>query len=86
MQDYCATCNVTSWVPKDLRRTWKTRAGELGISKFTRDRVQNHVIGDVSEKHYDRYDYLPEKRAALEAWATHLQAMISGANVIAIRS
>lgn len=57
-----------SFVPRDIRRTCKTQMGALGISKETRDRINNHAINDVSARHYDRYDYLAEKRAALEIW------------------
>jgi hypothetical protein len=60
------------WTPKDLRRTVKTRMGEIGIPKSIRDRVQNHALVDISTKHYDRYDYLPEKREALETWCARL--------------
>jgi|TARA_Y200000002_G_scaffold360288_1_gene345434 hypothetical protein len=42
--------------------------GSIGISKELRDRIQNHSFNDVSSKHYDRWEYLPEKRKALEAW------------------
>lgn len=59
---------IEPFTTRDLRRTWKTLAGAAGISKTDRDRVQNHSSEDVSSKHYDRYDYLPEKRAALEHW------------------
>ncbi len=53
---------------RDLRRTCKTLMGEAGISKTIRDRIQNHALNDVSSKHYDCYDYLTEKRRALETW------------------
>ncbi len=46
--------------------------GEIGIDKTVRDRVQNHALTDVSAKHYDRWDYMPEKREALLKWATCL--------------
>lgn len=59
---------IEPFTTRDLRRTWKTLAGLAGVSKTDRDRVQNHRNGDVSSKHYDRYDYLNEKRSALEAW------------------
>tara|TARA_B110000908_G_scaffold144160_1_gene173562 strand:+ start:182 stop:397 length:216 start_codon:yes stop_codon:yes gene_type:complete len=42
--------------------------GKAGISKVMRDRMQNHSAPDVSSKHYDRYDYLPEKKAAMKVW------------------
>lgn len=57
---------------RDIRRTCKTLMGELGISKELRDRIQNHALQDVSSRHYDRYDYLAEKRDALEQWERRL--------------
>ncbi|MEX9883303.1 tyrosine-type recombinase/integrase [Providencia sp. PROV120] len=57
---------------RDLRRTCKTLMGEIGISKEIRDRIQNHALNDVSSKHYDRYDYLNEKRIALTKWEEKL--------------
>ncbi|MEY0164830.1 integrase, partial [Providencia rettgeri] len=57
---------------RDLRRTCKTLMGEIGISKEIRDRIQNHALNDVSSKHYDRYDYLNEKRVALTKWEEKL--------------
>ncbi|WP_431065716.1 tyrosine-type recombinase/integrase [Methylotuvimicrobium sp.] len=61
------------FTPRDLRRTVKTRMGEIGIHKSIRDIIQNHAMNDVSSKHYDRWDYLPEKREALEKWCYHLE-------------
>ena len=58
---------------RDLRRTCKTLMGEIGISKEIRDRIQNHALNDVSSKHYDRYDYLNEKRTALAHWEQTLK-------------
>lgn len=65
------------FVPRDIRRTVKTRMGEIGISKEIRDRIANHAFTDVSSKHYDRYDYLTEKREALEIWCTWLSDTVS---------
>ncbi|MBT0727176.1 tyrosine-type recombinase/integrase [Rosenbergiella australiborealis] len=61
-----------SFIGRDIRRTCKTLMGELGISKELRDRIQNHALQDVSSRHYDRYDYLAEKRDALEQWDRRL--------------
>ncbi|MCK9606201.1 MAG: integrase arm-type DNA-binding domain-containing protein [Methylomonas sp.] len=63
---------VEKFSPRDLRRTVKTRMGEIGIDKSIRDRIQNHALTDVSSKHYDRYDYLPEKKTALLIWEKNL--------------
>ena len=51
---------------RDLRRTWKTLAGKAGVSKEIRDRLQNHTLQDVSSKSYDRWNYMPEKRAGMK--------------------
>lgn len=53
---------------RDLRRTWKPLTGKVGISKEIRDRIQNHALQDVSAKNYDRWNYMPEKRAAMKKW------------------
>lgn len=59
---YCLSTDIRKFTPRDLRRTFKTLAGMLGLSKEIRDRVQGHTIAGVSTKHYDRYSYLQECR------------------------
>ncbi|GAA4411018.1 site-specific integrase [Quisquiliibacterium transsilvanicum] len=56
----------------DLRRTCETQLAKLGISKDLRAQVQSHGLGGVQARHYDRYDYMDEKSAALTAWASWL--------------
>ncbi len=62
---------------RDLRRTWKTLAGQAGLSKEIRDRLQNHRLQDVSSKSYDRWNYMPEKRTAMKKWDAFVQAMLN---------
>jgi integrase len=69
---------VVKFTARDLRRTWKTLAGAAGISKEMRDRLQNHARTDVSSRHYDRYDMLKERRAAMEVWSKYLTRIIAG--------
>lgn len=61
---------------RDLRRTWKTLAGKAGLTKWDRDLLQNHARTDVSSAHYDRHDYLEEKRAAVEKWGKWIRAVV----------
>ncbi|HIJ23805.1 MAG: hypothetical protein HON68_00435 [Gammaproteobacteria bacterium] len=45
-------------------------------------------MSDVASKHYDRYDYLSEKRAGLERWACELMRIIGEeleGNVVKLR-
>jgi hypothetical protein len=62
---------------RDLRRTWKTLAGMAGVSKEIRDRIQNHALQDVSSKSYDRWTYMPEKRAAMAKWDKFVRALLT---------
>ena len=62
---------------RDLRRTWKTLAGQAGVSKEIRDRLQNHPLQDVSSKSYDRWNYMPEKRAGMKMWDKFVTALLS---------
>ncbi len=63
---------------RDMRRTWKSLAGHVGLSKEIRDRIQGHAFVDVASQHYDRYDYWPEKRAAMEKWCRWLDYLVNG--------
>jgi integrase len=62
---------------RDLRRTWKTLAGKAGLSKEIRDRLQNHTLQDVSSKSYDRWNYMPEKRAAMTRWVKFVRGLLA---------
>ena len=62
---------------RDLRRTWKTLAGKAGVSKEIRDRIQNHAFHDVSSKSYDRWTYMPEKRAGMDQWNDFVTALLT---------
>lgn len=61
---------------RDLRRTWKTLGGKAGLTKEIRDRMQNHANFDVSSRHYDRYNYMDEKREAMEIWDRFMRDML----------
>jgi integrase len=64
--------------PHDLRRTVATRLARMGIAKEVRERVLNHAGArhDPEAKHYNLYEFLPEKREALDRWAAEVSALI----------
>jgi integrase len=64
--------------PHDFRRSVATGLARLGVSREDRLAVLGHAAADVHGKHYDRYDRLPQKRAALKRWEAHLRAVIGG--------
>ncbi|MGF1694762.1 integrase arm-type DNA-binding domain-containing protein [Vibrio kyushuensis] len=65
---YKRNTEIENFIGRDFRRTFKTLGGQFKISKEIRDRIQGHAISDVSGKHYDRYEYLDEKRDGLKLW------------------
>jgi integrase len=80
----CARTGITRFAPRDIRRTWKTLAGSIGIDLEVRNRIQGHAMDDVGSRHYDRYDYLTEKRHAMARWTGFLETLLAGQdNVVA---
>jgi len=76
IREYCSKSKVEKFIAKDVRRSWKTLGAKAGIDKTVRDRIQGHVLQDVSAKHYDKFDYLPEKRQGLKVWNDYLYLII----------
>ena len=77
-ETYAIETKTRRFTPRDLRRTWKTLAGRAGIAKDDRDKLQNHLDGTVSSRHYDRYDSLRERRAAMTKWNEYLLRVLAG--------
>ena len=68
---------MLSFSARDLRRTFKTLAGSMNIPLEKRNRLQGHALVDVGSVYYDRYDYLEQKRAAMERWSSGLTEIVS---------
>jgi integrase len=65
-------CQVAPFQTRDIRRTWKSRAHDAGIDRFTRDLIQQHAKHDTGSKNYDRAEYLPQMREAMAKWGQWL--------------
>lgn len=74
---------VEHFVLHDLRRTVATGMQRLAVPMPVTEAVLNHISGSRSgiAGVYQRYDYQPEKRAALDAWATEIMAIVGQANL-----
>jgi integrase len=62
----------------DLRRSAATGWARIGVPTTTIERLLNHAPATSQERiHlvYNKYQYLPEKREALERWTAHLLAL-----------
>jgi hypothetical protein len=63
---------------------------ELGVLPHVVEAVVNHISGAKASVAgiYNRSELMPERRAALERWSTHVLGLVSGQpdNVVAMRS
>jgi len=77
---------IKPWRLHDLRHTLKTWMQQARIAKDVRNAVQNHYDGDMDQL-YGHYSFDSEKRETLEAWARHIETIVSAeaANEIAFR-
>jgi integrase len=70
-----ATFKVKDFRGHDLRRTAASLMASAGVPRLTISKILNHVERGVT-KVYDRHSYDPEKKAALNWWATSLLAIL----------
>lgn len=56
---------------RDIRRTVETMLASLGVNKDIRAQLLSHGISGVQAAHYDRHDYIDEKRTALSCYGKH---------------
>lgn len=90
------SAKIADATPHDFRRTGSTNltTERLGFPRFIVSRVLNQVSdtggASVVTGVYDRNEYLPEKRRALDAWAMFLTEVVEGreapTNVVALRA
>jgi integrase len=87
-----ADCDaIPPWVLHDLRRTAATGMARLNIAPHVVDKVLNHVSGTIRgvAAVYNRFEYLDERRAALEAWSQYVNTLTAeqavGSKVVALR-
>ena len=73
-----------SWTPHDIRRTVATGMAGLGIAPHIVEAVLNHISGFRAGVAgiYNRNQYEPEKRRALDRWADHVAATVEGRKCI----
>ena len=66
---------IAPFVVHDFRRTCETRLARLGFNQEVRDSVLGHAKAGL-QRTYNKYDYLDEKRAALEAYGAHIKGLL----------
>lgn len=67
------------WTLHDLRRTAATGMAGLGVAPHVVDKVLNHGSGTIRgvAAIYNRFEYLEERRAALEVWGQYVDKLVN---------
>jgi len=82
---------VRRFTPHDLRSTARSHLAALGVNVIVAERCLNHSLGGLVGV-YDQHDYMTERRAALEKWASVVSAWEAGEiwretnNVVSMRA
>jgi integrase len=79
-------CGFSDWVVHDIRRSVASGMARLGVGLPVIEKVLNHVSGSFAGivGVYQRHEFSAEKRAALEAWATHVESLVSTKPTLAL--
>jgi integrase len=80
---------IPDWRLHDLRRTAATGMARMNFPPHVVDKVLNHASGTIQgvAAVYNRFAYIDERRAALEAWCQYITNLVTpGAeNIVAFR-
>jgi integrase len=68
---------VSNWTHHDLRRTFRTGLGKLGVPPHIAELCINHSKGGLIAV-YDKHRYEGEIAAALAQWCEHLRSIVDG--------
>jgi integrase len=81
---------ISDWRLHDLRRTAATGMQGLKIAPYVVDKVLNHSGGTIRgvAAIYNRFEYLDERRTALDAWGQHVRSLVSPSpnNIVKLRA
>jgi integrase len=71
------------WILHDFRRTMTTRLNGMGFAENVVDLILNHRNKNTKtrstvKKIYNRFLYMPERKAAIEAWGRYVEAVVTG--------
>lgn len=77
---FVKACGIAPFTRHDLRRSAASGTAALGVMPHCIERWLDHSTGSMSPvaKIYNRYSFMPEMRAAVERWETHLAKLASG--------
>jgi len=76
-----------AWRLHDLRRTFRSGLGQLGVEPHIAEACLNHLPAKLIRR-YDKNKYEPQKRQAFDRWSAHVAALVAGkrSNIVALKA
>jgi integrase len=71
--------------PHVLRHTFTTLVSGLGVAPHVIEKILNHSLGGVLAV-YNHHEFMPERKAALQAWADRLTVLLNADSVHEVRA
>ena len=71
--------DMEPFTPHDLRRTAASRMADIKIMPHVTEKILNHIM-EGAMGIYNKAEYLPERKAALESWGDRVEQLQSGDN------
>jgi integrase len=70
---------IPEFILHDLRRSAASGMARLNVAPHVVDKVLNHASGTIGgvARIYNRFEYVDERRVALEAWGRYIDGLIS---------
>ena len=83
--------DIAPWVVHDIRRTVASGMARLGVNLPVIEKILNHVSGSFGGivGVYQRHSFDAEKRIAMQTWAHHVEAVVTGdaaGNIVGLRA
>jgi integrase len=75
---------IHKFSPHSFRHTASTMLNEMGWRGDVIEKQLAHSERNKIRATYNKASYLAERRQMMQAWADHLDAVVSGANVVSI--
>ena len=76
---------ILPWTPHDLRRTFNTQLSAMEITPHIVEKCLGHKLPGIMAT-YNQYEYLPERKEALEQWAEKIEILVTNSNVILLQA
>ena len=77
--------DVEPWTPHDLRRTFNTQLSALGIMPHIVEKCLGHKLPGIMAT-YNKHEYLPERKEALEQWSDKIEMLVTNSNVVLLNT